>query len=55
MESFYDDGLARFEARRFFIKVALAFDEFKTGQVDVFALIEVIDLLVEQWYVDGAQ
>jgi hypothetical protein len=55
MESFYDDGLARFEARRFFIEVAVAFDEFKAGQVDVFALIEVIDLLVEQGHVDGAQ
>ena len=38
MESFYDDGLARFEARRFFVEVALAFNEFKTGQMDVGSL-----------------
>ena len=55
VKAFYDDGLARFEVRRLFVEIALAFDEFKAGQVDVFALIEVIDLLVEQGHVDGAQ
>ena len=55
MEAFDDDGLPFFQDDGLFIEMAVAGDEVEAGQMDFLALVEVIDLLVEERYVDGPQ
>ena len=55
VEAFDDDGLAFFQDCRLVVEMAVACDEIEAGQVDFLALVEVIDLLVEERYVDSPQ
>ena len=55
VEAFDDDGLAFLQDDRLFVEIAMARDEIEAGQVDFLALVEVVDLLVEEGHVDGPQ
>ena len=55
VEAFDDDGLAFLQDDRLFVEIAMARDEVEAGQMDFLALVEVVDLLVEEGHVDGPQ